>query len=326
MAPAIEYPFGRVFSRITGSEFSSQTDFEGALRNAKLWSQFSTWFTAASITGPAAAILLAMLLFYFGAVLGGLLGAIITAVGGVGAFIGLVSGGAIAKAAALYANRGAFDVGSWPGSPTLGYPYAKYNDSEQAAFAQAYLLGQLPGKKLRFTATMTGLTGVAGISIGKYSQNFPPFFGLSAFGDTDQTVRNSYLSWLAGRRSAGDVAANNDAYASAVAVILGSGQAEQEKLVSLLGQMVSNFDESQKGHLTVYGDSSEYDGTIPYVTESAHTTGGEPNPNDPGVPSALTYMAALALATSPAPAAPRSCSTSPVTRIGNWAPWAMTGS
>jgi hypothetical protein len=59
--------------------------------------------------------------------------------------------------------------------------------------------------------------------------------------------------------------------------------------------MVSNFDESQQDHLTVYGDSSAYDG-VPYVTESAHTTGGEPNPNDAGVPSALTYMAALALA------------------------------
>jgi hypothetical protein len=300
MAPAVEYPFGRVFSRITGSAFASQTNFEGAVKNARLWSQLGTGFNVGTVAGPVAGVLLAALMAYLGSILGGVLGSIIYAVGGVTAFIGLVGGGAIAKALALYFNYEAFDVRAWPGAKKGHKPPAERDNSEQTAFSVAYLVGQLP-RKTRFTASLKAMGGTLfGIQIGGYSQNFPPFFGLTAFNDSDQTVRNAYLGWLAARRASNDpptaTAANNDAFASAVAVILGSGQAEQSTLVSILQQMKANIDgPTVNDDLTIYNDNTPYDGTS-RVTESVLSTGGEPNPNKPGLPMALNFMSALALA------------------------------
>lgn len=118
--------------------------------------------------------------------------------------------------------------------------------------------------------------------IGGFAQNFPPYLGLTALNDSDHTVRDAYLGWLAARRAAGDPRGTSDPFASAVAVILGSGQAEQEKLVSLLWQLVTDFDKTRDDDLDVSDDSSKYNGNITYVTEQ--------------VLPALDYMSALALA------------------------------
>jgi hypothetical protein len=294
MAPIVEYPFGRVFSRITGSEFAAQTNFEGAVKNAKLWSQLGAGFNVGTITGPAALVLLAALMLYLGGVLGGFLGAIISAVGGLSAFVGLVGGGAIVKALALYLNYEAFDVYAWPGAAPGQEPPAGRWNSEQTAFALAYLIGQLP-RKTRFTVSLQVMgSTIFGKKIGGFSQSFPPFFGLSAINDSDPTVASAYLNWLAARRAAGDPQ-GSDAFASAVAVALGSGTAEQATLMTLLAQMTANFDGSPKDHLAVYDDATKYDGS-PHVSESALADPADPNPNPPGMPAALNFMSALALA------------------------------
>jgi hypothetical protein len=267
MAPAFEFPFGRVFSRITGSAHPAQTNFEGALQNAKLWSQFSTAFAVATVTGPLTGPLFLLLLSTLAPPLGELLGLIVTAAGGLSGFINIVGGGGIVKAGIVYANREAFDVRSWPGGPR----------DQQEEFVMAYLLAQFPPVQ-RFTTAVTAL----GLGIGKYAENFPPYLGLTALNDPDHTVRDSYLGWLAARRALGDATANSDQFASAVAVLLGSGQAEQEKLVSLLWQLATDFDGTRNDDLDVYDDASGYDGNITYVTEQ--------------VEPALDFMSGLALA------------------------------
>jgi hypothetical protein len=139
IAPAAEYPYGRVFSRITGSAFPSQTDFEGVLQNARLWSEFSEAFALASLAVPAA-VLLAFLLSYllaFVPVLGSLLTGIITAVGGITAFLGFLTGDTLPKALVLLLNQELFDVRAWPG-PAAGGEAA--HNSEQSGFALAYLV------------------------------------------------------------------------------------------------------------------------------------------------------------------------------------------
>lgn len=238
MAPAAEYPYGRVFSRIIGSDFASQTGFEGVLQNARLWPEFSEAFALASLALPAA-VLLAFLLSYllaFVPVLGFLLAGIITAVGGILTFIGLVSGDAIPKALVLLLNQELFDVRAWPGPAPGGEPA---HNSEQSAFALAYLVQQLPAQ-VRFTATMSSMA----VGIGKYDQNFPPFIALSALNDTDQTVRDNYLIWLYAQRATGSEGANTDAFASAIALLLGGLPDEQEVLTGLIARMAANYDRS----------------------------------------------------------------------------------
>lgn len=168
ICPALEFPFGRIFSRITGSEFSSQTNFEGALQNAGLWSEFSQGFSAAVFLGIFVAPIIFGLAFLFGGpVVVAILAAIVATDGTV----------VLGKAAVIWLNYEAFDVSAFPGNSANPGRH-----DEQRAFAGAYLLGQLP-KKLRFTQWMFFTR-----NFGKYAQNFPPFLGPSAFGDSDSTV------------------------------------------------------------------------------------------------------------------------------------------
>ena len=283
-APALEFPFGRVFSRVTGSDCASETNFEGALQNAKLWSEFASAFFWATVGGILAGVALLILLSLLGLVLGGVLGAIIAGVGTV----------VLLKALVVYLKREVFDVRAWPGKsadPVLNPP----NTNQQTEFAAAYLLLQLP-KKLRFTAWL----GAASRFGSGYAQNFPPFIGLTSFGDTDHTVSDAYLGWFNARGGntppptvfppAGlddgrtDFPNDIDPFATAVAVILGAGQMEQAKLVSLLADLSAEFDMSRNDDLAIFDDNApgELFDSSTYVTE-------------PIRPS-LNFMAALALA------------------------------
>jgi hypothetical protein len=284
IAPALEFPFGRVFSRVTGSPHAAQTNFEGALRNAGLWPLFAEAFTVASIGGPLVAPLLSALLLPLAAGSGELLSGIIAAVGGAGTFISLIGGSAILKALALFAGKEAFDVYGWPGSKAA-FPAS---NGQQQEVVVAYLLLQLPSQ-LRFTGWMTG----AGVAGSGYAQNFPPFIGLMGVGDADPTISAAYRGWLTARRAKNDPAPGDDAqddlspsgdaFASAVAVLLGAGQPERQKLVTLLWQLAAEFDDKRAGHLGIFDETDN-----PYSTATTYVT--EP------VRPALNFIAALALA------------------------------
>jgi hypothetical protein len=271
IAPALEYPFGRVFNQITGDPHPARADFEGALANAKLWSQFSTPFALATagglVAGPVALGLLLLV-----PVIGPLIPTMISAAGGLIPFYRLIGGGGLARAWYLYNAREVFDVRAWPGGPSA----LKRNDGLQSEFALAYLLSQFDPVP-RFNIALQAL----GSGLGGYAQNFPPYLGLTAADDNDPIVTAAYLGWLQARRDA-QFNFTSPAFASAVAVTLGSGQAEQETLVSLLWQQAAAFDENGSDDLDLADNSLASNGNFTYVTED--------------VGSALDFMSALALA------------------------------
>jgi hypothetical protein len=175
---SLEFPFGRIFSRLTGSSFAATGGFISALQNSGIWPAISTGWNAATILGIAAGTLLATLG-------GSFLGAVILAV------LGSAAGIVAARAWVLSLDYEAFDVYAWPGNNSIGI---SSSHGQQTQFSAAYLFSIL-SSKLRFVTWLAG----AGLGIGGYSQNFPPFLGLSAFGDTDTTVRNAYLRWFSQR-------------------------------------------------------------------------------------------------------------------------------
>jgi hypothetical protein len=274
MAPAMEFPFGRVFQRITGDAHPAQVSFEGALANALLWSRFSTPFGLLGAAGPVTGAVALGLLTTFVPGLAQLIGVMIAQVGGIGSLLSLIGGGGFTKAWYLNNAHEVFDVYAYPGGgPNVPAP----DNGLQQEFCVAYLLCQF-GAVPRFNVALAGLSE----GIGGYAQNFPPFLGLSAVGDTDRTVADAFLGWLPARRNAGDShLAALDAFASAVAVNLGSGQAEQQNLVSLLWQKAAYFDDNGDD-LDLLDNALVYDGHITYVTEE--------------VGSALNFLSALALA------------------------------
>jgi hypothetical protein len=152
----------------------------------------------------------------------------------------------------------------------------------------AYLLLQVP-TKLRFTSWLSVADRVDKLTTA--NQNFPPFIGLTGLGDADPTVRNAYLDWLSARRAKNDppkddgqddLVPNNDAFASAVAVLLGAGSAEESKLISLLEGLRKEFEEKRKGELAIFdvlGD--RIDGSV-YVQEP--------------IRPAMNFLSAVALA------------------------------
>jgi hypothetical protein len=251
--PAFEFHFGRVFSRITGSDFSAQTGFEGALQNAGLWSYFSDAFALATVGGWPISIVTGTLL----GVLGPLFGPLIPTL------IGLVGGVPTAKALAVLLCNGSVDVGSFPGDGSKTFPG---NRDEQNEFALAYLLLQVP-KSLRFTSW---LSAIARFGAFTSANHFPPFIGLTGIGDADLTVRSAYLDWLSARRAKNDapqddeqydLVPNYDAFASAVAVLLGAGSAEESKLVSLLEGLRKEFEEKRKGELALIDSVDSVNGS-----------------------------------------------------------------
>jgi hypothetical protein len=82
----------------------------------------------------------------------------------------------------------------------------------------------------------SGFTGGQG---GAWSAGFPPFIAITALDDPDTTVRDAYFGWLAERHKhtnlePTDRSIAEGCFASAVAVLLGAGAAEEAKLAHLL--------------------------------------------------------------------------------------------
>jgi hypothetical protein len=104
---SLEFPFGRIFSRLTGSSFAATGGFISALQNSGTWPAISTGWNAATILGIAAGTLLATLG-------GSFLGAVILAV------LGSAAGIVAARAWVLSFDYDAFDVYAWPGNNSIG--------------------------------------------------------------------------------------------------------------------------------------------------------------------------------------------------------------
>ncbi|MCI0580786.1 MAG: hypothetical protein L0332_21565 [Chloroflexi bacterium] len=260
MLPALQFPFNRVFKRITGNSYYARVGFRGALVKAGVWDCIKvpySWATVAAIPFSVAFYIISPLFLKLGFILLGLADAPITP-------------WEIARAYSIYLHKDCFDV---------------FHTDQQEEFALAYALTKLP-VKLAFELCMLGVS----ISGTGFAGGFPPFSGLTGLDDPDPTVRRSYLSWLPTRRSHPELDEPNltwrdfgaqTPFASAVAVVLDSGPNEETKLVELLQQKYGEL------HDTWQSDLALYDGYPPDMTQVV---------TNEYYRHALGYMVALALA------------------------------
>jgi hypothetical protein len=313
IGPALEFPLGRIFSRLTGSSFAAKGGFVSALQNSGLWPAFSAGWAAATAGGVVAAAVLT----YFGAYFLGLLGALLAG------FVGLTGITIVAARAMLLAlNSESFDVFAWPGSKPNGVPSS---NGEQSAFITAYFFSVFPSLPrfilwLRGSTLATQLDAAAAalgitLKIGGYAGNFPPFLGLSAFGDPIPTVRTEYLRWFnsnggsspapssfpppgVGDDGQSDFPNNADPFATAVAVLLGAGASTQTKLVALLRDLTAEFASSSRAQqLAVFDDNAlnPNANAVPYFSSLVGSSATTSQLVNEPVRPALNYLAAVAL-------------------------------
>jgi hypothetical protein len=298
--PVFEFPWQRVFERITGNRHEPKVGFEGACGKAGVWGCLEGPMRTATVIGVGiGAILGGIPLALIGS---GLLGAVVAVLG---ALLGLVAGIIGARALVVYMHRDCFDVWSYPGDGTEEF---KEGRSYQDEFLAAYLMKKLP-QPFRFRFWFGG-TEDHGSGPAAW---FPAFIGLTGLDDPDGTVRRMYLKFLPERRkhverdraafeqeldrarASGDPEAIEKAeqrpklepdntplidkyadnpFASAVAVVLGAGQAEEAKLVQLLDKWHDTLVDEMGRDFALEGEDT--------VTETFRP--------------ALSFMAAVALA------------------------------
>jgi hypothetical protein len=226
--PAFEAPANRVFERITGASFPARTDFVGAMRQAGYWRllQLPVDRVAAGvvIAGIATSPLLLGWLAADGAE-GGIAGALLAGVLGTAAVIppriqaaAPLIMAALPRSVGLYAHSDVFDV------------------SEQGEPALAHLLSAVPaGLRFGVCADMSTLLPA---SAGPNARGFLPYVGLSAVGDPDPAIGQEYLRLMRLHRGGsfvtGETELLDSCFASAVALLLGAGDDEEQRLVELL--------------------------------------------------------------------------------------------
>ncbi|HEU5321583.1 MAG TPA: DUF2934 domain-containing protein [Methylomirabilota bacterium] len=263
----IEYAALRAFSRITGQDFPSRVDFVDALKKADVWRCVEAPFVAATVGGATLGVILAALQGLFMLSVGVPPQTVLDSLGPT--VNGTVEA---ARALALSSVPSCFDV--W------ALPYAQ-------EFAAAYLMKLVePGP--RFGLWLQGMQGLGQGS----ATGFPPFLGLTALDDTSAGIGSGYLAWLQARRSSGldqtRRRASDSLFASAVAVVLGAGPAEEQTLAAKLQQAHDEF----HGPLATrwFGDRSYWTGQDLLPLRSA--------PEGPAEDAllAVDYMSALALA------------------------------
>jgi hypothetical protein len=305
--PVLEFPWQRVFERITGNRYEPRVGFEGACDQAGVWGSLEGPMRTATVVGGA-----------IGGVVGGFplalirTGALGAIAGVLGAALGIAAGIVGARALTIYGHRDCFDVWSLPGD---GSDEFKEERNYQEAFLVAYLFKKLPPAfRFRFW-----FGGVEDHGSGPAAW-FPAFIGLTGLEDPEGTVRRMYLKFLSERRKhtersqaeydrelqraqeGGDPEeieratsrprlepdniplvdkyADNP-FASAVAVVLGAGEAEEQKLVELL----------EKWHDTLVDEMGR-----DFALEGWKENDDAPELVSEAFRPALQYMAALALA------------------------------
>jgi hypothetical protein len=228
--PALEHPFGRVFQRITGDAYRARNDFRAVMEKADVWKSLEepfNWFTVA------------------GAALGALIPLVDPVLMPLG-LAGLLSGSGrpltaaqVGQIWAIYLHRDVFDT--WDDhdvNPEI--PEFKYKDGYSEEFALAYLLSFL-GPAARFQAYAVGSRNASPYAWGA---GFLSWIGLTGLDDNDSLVRDQYLGWLPERLRNPDLQYWDIAFtcfSSGVAVVLGAGEAEEKRLVVLLGKMYDEY-------------------------------------------------------------------------------------
>jgi hypothetical protein len=290
--PGFQYPFSRLFARISGRSFSSNTSFEDAMKKSNVWKCFGDlWLKDLGNVGLE--ILLEVLLFTLLLIIGPnipippsgkidtsqLPGIIFTAMQ---AFLqGTGIGGLqAARAKSILDSQICFDT------------------DQKGEFAIAYILKQMNDTKIRFNLVTEFTAAGSGAAP---AVAFIPFVALTALGDNDSAVKDSYLKWLKARRQYDSPSSSieeqykdsynisgNSCFASALSLLLGGGGKEEEQtLVSLLNKSYSAFHNNHADDLPIsFNKNNE-------PCEVAHSTPGQ---KDDYVPSALDYMAGLSLA------------------------------
>jgi hypothetical protein len=274
-------PAQRVFQRIAGAldpnAFAPRVDFVGALQQGDVWHCVEVPFDVAVLGTP----LIDAILLLLGAVLGPVID-IVAARGVVDAIIGalggsLLAGVPIARAMALSACPACFD--SWKNGA--------------GEFALAYVLSLIPAP-LAHTIWMVATSKAFG-GVGS-AISFPPYFGLTGIDDPGSGVAASYLDWLPNRRSTGKDQKYPDGasslFASAVAVVLGAGAAEEQVLAANLVATESDY-HNPNPHLSMHNSSltAQYwvgGDRLPLADVGSDVTEGARWPMD--------YMVAVALA------------------------------
>ena len=263
--PAFEWPFDRVFQRVTGRSWPIRTNFVGAMKRSGYWrllqlpvDRFAAGISVGSVLG--APLLLAWLGSGTPASL--LVG---TALGAAGSAAPVVTPSitqalsallsAAPRTLGLYQHRDTFDV----------------DGSEELALA--HLLLSVP-PDLRFGVVMDTLAVIPETSVQNV-RGFLPLAGLAAIDDPDPLVRDQYLRLMGIRRAGPDIDRTDllySAFASAVAVLNGMGETEEQQLVTLL----------QRRYDQITADGPEWLHLDDPATES--------------IEEALDYLAALSLA------------------------------
>jgi hypothetical protein len=228
--PGLEWPFDRVFQRVTGRSWPRRRDFVGAMERAGYWRLLQLpvdRVAAGVIAGGALGSPLLLGWLASGTPMSLLVGAALGALpvtGGV-ATPALVEAlpallAAAPRSLGLYAHRDTFDM----------------EEPEGPAFAHL-LLALPPG--LRFRVLIDVLAVLPESAVQNF-RGFLPFIGLTAIDDSDPLVRTEYLRLMQIRRAGQRVDDRWDllygAFASAVAVLNGMGESEEEHLVDMLQQ------------------------------------------------------------------------------------------
>ena len=242
--PAFEFPWQRVFERITGNRYEPRVGFEGACGKAGVWDCLAGPVAWATVAGVVVAVAVSVISTWLvGGILGGVIGilALIT---------GIPLGIIVARALAILSHSDCFDVWAWPGykkdelDETGKRKEPQKDTRAQDEFVLAYLLKKLP-LVFRFRSYVDFLAKHK----GGWTAQHPPYVALTGLGDADGTVRSAYLAFLPERRKHSlaweapwveggwhhecDMYAANP-FASAVAVVLGAGEDEERNLVQLL--------------------------------------------------------------------------------------------
>jgi hypothetical protein len=253
--PAMEFPFSRVFERITGQPVEAAADFEQAMVKAGVWDCIRPSVQRWGIAGG-------VVLGALGVGLGGLLATPLVTITGI---LGVLGGYYAGRAFGVYQARDCFDVAK---------------DSARAEFSAAYLLKLLPSRR-RFLLWMDN------VGRGTYARNFPQFIGLTGLQDpTDTTIKDAYLAALPAAQTDARGRFRNTGFAAAVAVALGA-TAEEPNLRKFLDDAYDSLTGDTRKRAPMLEDAGSH------VIERIRN--GTPNgtPEDPL--GSLEYLACLAL-------------------------------
>jgi hypothetical protein len=285
--PALAFPFGQVFNRIAGNSFPPRNDFAAVLEKAGVWDCIKGPITAATFVADVVIPILEPLLAGVGLPLGVFLAG--------PAGLGLTPQD-LAAAWAISEHGDCFDV---------------WDRSAQSEFAAAFLLMKI-NLPLRFELWMQGIA--SGLGQG-WASGFAPFIGLTGLDDPNGTVRERYLAWLVKQRPQ-HPSDPHLAFAPSVAVLLGGGRDQEERVVAVLQQRYDEIVRCWQGNLKVSDGEPEGEtsidllgtGQVPNPAASPPIVGDpcisqrQPKPNEtaPGFTTeyyrpALDFMTALAL-------------------------------